>query len=132
MTTPLPGRLSTGKILCALFKNEEVCWPVYRSIYRRDMLTKHQILFDKNLAGVEDCDFFMDCMCHIQSFCAVHTPLVNYRCLRPGSITCSAKLTHFQNILHIYQNGIYIISPFPPKKCAPFCSALRTFIITTC
>ena len=107
------------KILSALFSNDEVCWPVYRSIYRRDMLTKHQILFDKNLVGVEDCDFFMDCMTHIESFCAVHTSLVNYRCLRPGSITCSAKLVHFQNILRIYKKWYLYFKAFPEKDARP-------------
>lgn len=66
-------------------------WAAYQSVYKRAFLNSHNLKFDKNIIGAEDCDFFMKLASFNPSIGICNLNYVIYRMQREGSIITSPK-----------------------------------------
>lgn len=89
---PLPNGDSTtiiskNNFLMKLCNSNGSYFSAWRNIYRKSIIDKNNLRFEKGVIGAEDCDFFMNFLNIGENFMMINTPVVHYRIDREGSIT---------------------------------------------
>ena len=67
-------------------KNALIPWRAWQSIYRLDFIKKNQLLFDSDIIGAEDCDYFFRLCPFVKNYILSDCAIVKYRANREGSI----------------------------------------------
>lgn len=61
-------------------------WAAYQCVYQRQYLVEYGYIYDKNIVGAEDCQFFMNIIKHVKNFKITDYSFVYYRKNRVDSI----------------------------------------------
>ncbi|MGL5066388.1 MAG: glycosyltransferase family 2 protein [Sarcina sp.] len=77
-------------------------WSAWRDAIKLDFIKEHNLKFDKNIVGAEDCDWFLNCMLLCENFTASDIVGLNYRVDREGSITKELKYSAIIGQLKIF------------------------------
>jgi len=113
-TEPLPisaASLIVGRqdYLDLLQSNYWPFWAPWENIYRREIIARNSLFFDRTLTAAEDCAFFMDFVRLGEQFVLANEPLIYYRTGRAGSAMSSmskkailSQLTVFRDNHHLY------------------------------
>lgn len=74
--------------LCEMYAKRSVLipWRAWQSAYRLDFIKEHHLLFDSNIIGAEDCDFFFKLLPFVESYILSDFAIVKYRAFREGSV----------------------------------------------
>lgn len=75
--------------------SSNIPWNAYQSIYANDFLKNNGILFNREIVGAEDLDFFMKVVKNVSSFVITDLDLVIYREERDGSIRNFCRYIRF-------------------------------------
>lgn len=74
--------------LCEIYvkKKALIPWRAWQSAYRLDFIKDHQLWFDADIIGAEDCDYFFKLLPFVKNYILSECAIVKYRANREGSI----------------------------------------------
>lgn len=83
-------------------------WKSGNNIYRRRIIEENAIMFEVDLIGAEDCDFFMRFVRVSNNYILYNKAIIHYRLDREGSITNIMSYSAILGELKVFQANHYI------------------------
>lgn len=87
-------------------------WAAYQSVYKRSFLVENEFLYNEEIIGAEDCDFFLKILPKVKTFYVTDNKFVIYRLSRNGSIishprknAIDGQLETFAKIYKTFKNS---------------------------
>jgi glycosyltransferase involved in cell wall biosynthesis len=94
---------------CTTFVQEiyRLPWAAYQCVYEREYLNRNSYIYDKNIVGAEDCEFFMKILPTIERYSITDYSFVYYRKNRAGSIMTKQSLAIILGQLNVLSKCYY-------------------------
>lgn len=106
----------TDLLHSCITETREIPWAVWRSIFKREVLEKNKVSFDKYLYAAEDSDFFMKYIPYVKSYVIMDSPLINYRKSREGSLSNSINFKKMICLLTVFGEQFYAYKGYAQDK----------------
>lgn len=97
--------IGRNKFFMTLYKSNGSYFSPWRNIYRKSVIQKNKLRFEKGLVCAEDCDFFMNFLKSGHKFFMTNNPVVHYRVDREGSITNAMSKVAIKDQLIVFSKN---------------------------
>lgn len=106
----LTENMNRSEFLLKLYNSNGAYWAPWKNLYRKSVIEKNNLKFEKGLNCSEDCDFFMEFVNCGEKFTIFNTPIVHYRIDREGSITNNVSKSALLDRLKVYSKHYCIFN----------------------
>lgn len=104
-------------------KNElQIPWNPYQSVWNREIMLKHDLIFNSKLTVGEDCDFFFNFASYVKRIKVLDINFVKYRIDTEGSLiknknynSIYSQLWNFNNLIKKFKDNSILRSYFADK-----------------
>ncbi len=104
--------------LCEKYAENNILipWRAWQSVYRSDFIKNNDLLFDSDIIGAEDCDYFFRILPHIKKYVLSDCTVVKYRAFREGSIVNAPSYKAVIGQLKVFKKTFDFSEAFSNKK----------------